>query len=329
MKKIDQIFNNPKKAYIIAEIGSNFNQSLETGFKLIDVAKNSGADAVKFQMFKADTLYPKDKKMNSIFKSIELQKNMAMKFFNYSFKKKIDFFGSSFDEESFLFLEKIGSVAHKVASSETTNLSLLKEFSKSKKPIIISTGMCDIADIYEAVEVCKINNQKIVLLHTSSLYPTNHKDVNISAISTLEKIFNLPVGFSDHTLDDLSAVMSISYGAKVIEKHITLDKNSKGPDHFYASDPDEFSKYVKSIRLAEKIIGNSEIKMHKDLYEFARRDSIHIKKNVKKNEMITLDKIEIKRPATGILSRYLNAVLGKTFNSDIKKGNSLKWHQIK
>lgn len=328
--RIENIFKNNSKSYIIAEIGSNFNQNIDIGFKLIDMAKSAGADAVKFQMFKADTLYPNNRKMNKIFKSIELQNNMAKKFFKYSLKKNIEFFASPFDINSFNFLEKNEVAAHKIASSETTNLSLLKEVSKSSKPIIISTGMCDVADIYEAINVCKLNNNdRIVLLHTTSLYPTIYKDVNLSVIKTLKDIFKLQVGFSDHTLDEYSAVMAISLGAKVIEKHITLDKKMNGPDHFYAAEPNEFNKYVKSIRNAEKIIGKNEIKMHKDLLQTARRNSIHLKKNMRKNEIITYDKIQIKRPANGILERYVSAVIGKKINLNIKKGSALKWEHLK
>ena len=328
--RIENIFKNNSKTYIIAEIGSNFNQDIDIGYKLIDMAKSAGADAVKFQMFKADTLYPNNRKMNKIFKSIELQNKMAKKFFKYSLKKNLEFFASPFDINSYNFLEKNAVAAHKIASSETTNLSLLKEVSKSSKPIIISTGMCDVADIYEAINVCKLNNNnRIVLLHTTSLYPTIYKDVNLSVIKTLKDIFKLQVGFSDHTLDEYSAVMAISLGAKVIEKHITLDKKMIGPDHFYAAEPNEFIKYVKSIRNAEKIIGENEIKMHKDLLQTARRNSIHLKKDMRKNEIITYDKIQIKRPANGILERYVSAVIGKKINSNIKKGSALKWEHIK
>ena len=215
---------------------------------------------------------------------------------------------------------------YKWASSETTNLKNLGIAALYNKPIIISTGMCDIADIYEALEVCKAaSNDEIVLLHTSSLYPTELVDTNLNAMQTLKNIFQLHVGFSDHTINSTSAVVAVALGAKVIEKHITLDKKMKGPDHFYASEPGEFTQYVKDIRNAEASLGSANIEMNSKVRAIARRESIYAKTDIGKNEKIQQKNLEIKKPALGIRPRYLSAVIGTTAKKNIIKNNPITW----
>ena len=275
-----------RKTFVIAEIGSNFNQSLSQAFKLIDVAKSCGADAVKFQLFKADQLYPKVTKEYKIFKSIELKPLWLKKLKRYSDKKKIIFFASSFDKISTKNLIKSKIKILKIASSEITKLHNLSYAASFKIPMIISTGMAELPDIAEAIDVCKkIGNNKICLLHTCSLYPTPLKDLNILNILKLSKIFGLPVGLSDHTIGNTAAISAVTLGAKIIEKHITLNKKSDGPDHFYAAEPQEFRDYVKKIRECEKLIGKEDININPKVRATARRKSIFIKVNSKKIQL--------------------------------------------
>lgn len=319
-----------KKTFIIAEIGSNFNQSLSQAFKLIDVAKSCGADAVKFQLFKADQLYPKNTKEYKIFKSIELKPSWLKKLKKYSDKKKIIFFASSFDKISTKNLIKSNVKIFKVASSEITKLHNLCYAASFKIPMIISTGMAELSDIAEAIDVCKkIGNKKICLLHTCSLYPTPLKDLNISNILKLSKIFGLPVGLSDHTIGNTAAISAVTLGAKIIEKHITLNKKNDGPDHFYAAEPQEFRDYVKKIKECEKLIGKEDISINPKVKATARRKSIFIKVNSKKNSIISKNNIQIlNNDARGIDIRYFNYLLGFKFKRNVKKNTPLRWSTI-
>ena len=319
-----------KKTFVIAEIGSNFNQSLLQAFRLIDVAKSCGADAVKFQLFKADQLYPKNTREYKIFKSIELKPSWLKKLKRYSDKKKIIFFASSFDKTSTKNLIKSKVKIIKIASSEITKLHDLCYAASFKIPLIISTGMAELSDITEAVDVCKkIGNDQIYLLHTCSLYPTPPQDLNISNITKLSKIFDLPVGLSDHTIGNTAAISAVSLGAKVIEKHITLNKNDNGPDHFYAAEPHEFKDYVKKIRECEKLIGREEININSKVRATARRKSIFIKVNSKKNSIISKKNIQIlNNDARGVDTRYFDFLVGFRFKKNVKKNSPLKWSNI-
>jgi len=318
-----------KKVFIIAEIGSNFDQNINKAFKLIDVAKESGADAVKFQLFRAEELYPKSSSAYKIFKSIELQKNWIPQLIKYAQKRKIIFFASAFDKKSILTLIKLKVQILKIASSEITKLHNLSYAASFDIPLIISTGMANLTDITEAVDLCRnIGNNNIYLLHTSSLYPTLPSDVNMKHMTKLGKIFDLPVGFSDHTMSSVAAIAAVALSAKIIEKHITLDKNSSGPDHFYAAEPNEFRKYVRDIREAEKILGKKSIVINPKVKAQARRKSIFVSKNVNKNEIITKKNLIIMDNARGIETRYMMSLLGFKFNNKIKKNSPLDWKYI-
>jgi len=319
--------NDP--VFIIAEIGSNHNQDINIAKKLIDVAAESGADATKFQLFNADELYVPGDGLYEVFKEMQLNTDWLVELKTYTENKDLIFFASPFDEKSIHLLNDHGVLLYKWASSETTNLKNLCVAALYKKPMIISTGMCDLADIYEALEVCKaVGNDDIVLLHTSSLYPTEPEDVNLNVMKTLKKVFHVHVGFSDHTTSSTSAVMAVAFGARVIEKHITLDKKMKGPDHFYASEPDEFKKYVQDIREAKVSLGSGNIEMYPKVCKIARRESIYAKTNIEKGEIIKVEVLEIKKPALGIRPRYLSAVLGMRTKKEIVKNEPITWEVI-
>lgn len=319
-----------KRTFVVAEIGSNFNQSLSRAYKLIDIAKSCGADAVKFQLFKASHLYPKKTKEYKIFKSIELKSSWLKKLKRYSDRKKIIFFASPFDMISTKNLIKSNVKLIKIASSEITKLHDLCYAASYKVPMIISTGMAELSDVSEAIDVCKkIGNNKIYLLHTCSLYPTLPKDLNISNITKLSNIFDLPVGLSDHTIGNTAAISAVSLGAKIIEKHITLNKRDEGPDHFYAAEPHEFKEYVKKIRECEKLIGKQNITINSKVRISARRKSIFINLNSKKNTVISKNNIKISvNDARGIDVRYFDTLIGFKFKRNVKKNSPLKWSCI-
>ena len=247
------------KPYFIAEIGSNFNQDLKVGYQLIDKAKSCGADAVKFQLFKAKKLYPNNKKMFKIFKSIELSENYFKKFYNYAKKLKLDVSASTFDLETAKFLNKFKVDFHKIASSELTNYNLINYLSKTKLPILLSSGMSDLQDIKNAVKICEDNrNFKIVIMQCGSDYPLKHKDVNLKTLATFKSNFKYHLGYSDHTIAEVAGIASVGFGATVFEKHITLNKKSKGPDHFFAMEPADFKNYIIMIKEAYKCLGTSK-----------------------------------------------------------------------
>ena len=322
----DRYIGENDPVFIIAEIGSNHNQDINIAKKLIDVAADAGADAAKFQLFDADELYKPGDELYDVFKEMQLNTDWLVELKTYTESKGLIFFASPFDEKSIHLLNDHGVSLYKWASSETTNLKNLRIAASHNKPMIISTGMCDLADIYEALEVCKAaGNEDIVLLHTTSLYPTEPKDVNLNVLKTFKKVFNVFVGFSDHTISSTAAVMAVSFGATVIEKHITLDRKMKGPDHFYASEPAEFKSYVQDIRTAEKVMGSDKVEMHPDVKRVARRTSIYAAVDIEKGSLISENMLQVKRPGEGIRPRYLEAVIGARTNKKISKNTPINW----
>ena len=325
----DRYIGNNEPVFIIAEIGSNHNQDINIAKKLIDVAAAGGADAAKFQLFDADELYKPEDEFYSAFKKNQFNTDWLSELKNYTENKGLVFFASPFDEKSIHLLNDHGISLYKWASSEITNLNNLRIAASYNKPMVISTGMCDLADIYEALAICNATgNDDIVLLHTSALYPTEPDDANLNTMKTLKRIFQVHVGFSDHTMSSTAAVVAVALGATVIEKHITLDKKMKGPDHFYASEPKEFKQYVQDIREAESSLGSETIEMHSKVRKIARRESIYAKTNIDKGEIIKAENLEIKKPALGIRPRYISAVIGMRAKKNIIKTKPITWESI-
>lgn len=317
---------NINTPYIIAEIGSNFNQSLTLAKKLIISAKNSGADAVKFQLFNSNKLYPNNKKMKNIFKKIELKKKWIKILYEFSKKNKIDFFLSVFDTSNLKFIEKFNFKFYKIASSEVTNFKLLKSISKTNKIFILSTGMCDLGDVVKAVSILKKN---IILMQCHSVYPLPTKDANLNVLKTFKKRFkNVVLGFSDHTMSNIPAITSVSLGALVFEKHFTLNKKFKGPDHFYAYNPTQFKKYVSDIKIAFNSLGSEKKFLLPEEKKFGRRYGLYIKKDQKRNTIITKKMLILKQPALGIRDKYIKKVLGKKLKFDLKANDPILYKHI-
>ena len=329
--------NNP--TYIIAEIGSNHNKDKKIAKKMIDKAAEAGVDAVKFQTFKAETLYSKktpkfskDKmKPYDLIKSIELPRQWQKELYQYATKKKLHFLSSPFDFEAVDELDKIGVLAFKVASFEITDLELLKHIAKKKKPVILSTGMASIEEIEEAIDVIRSQgNDNIVLLHCNSMYPSPIDIVNLNAINTMQSAFQIPIGFSDHTLGIHIPVAAVVSGARVIEKHITLDRKMKGPDHNFSIEPDELKQMVQNIRDVEKAMGTGvkEIsKKEKEMYEKGRR-SIIAAQDISKDTKITRSMLIVKRPGYGIKPKFIDIVVGKKAKKDISEDQWITWEDI-
>ena len=338
----NNIISKKDKCFMIAEIGSNHNNKLSNAYKMIDLAKKSGANAVKFQTFKAEKHFSKyapsfkflkNKPMYKLIKDLEINRSWHKKLFDYCKKKKIIFFSSPCDFEAVDELNNLGVKLFKVASFDITDLQLIKYIAKKNKPIILSTGLASIKDIERAVNTCKsVNNNKIILLECTSLYPAPERLMNLKAISTLEKKFKTIVGFSDHSLGDHMALASIGFAAKVIEKHFTLNKKMKGPDHAFAIEPKELKIMIEKIRMVEEGMGNGVKGIYSDeekiMAKKARR-SIHSSKDLKIGDIIKAEDLVFKRPGFGIEPYLWKKIIGKRVNIKIKKDYWIKWEMLK
>jgi N,N'-diacetyllegionaminate synthase len=316
--------------YIIAEAGSNFDGKLAQAKQLIDVAVDAKADAVKFQMFRAAVLYPdKTQPVHARVKDVELPREWLGELMAHAKKKDIDFLMTPFDAEAIDLLEKADVKAYKWGSSETTNHRLLLKAARTRKPVYLSTGMCTMADIAEAVEILDANGcPEVTILHCYAVYPTAYEDAQLRVMETLRRAFGKPVGFSDHSLGIALPIAAAALGAKVIEKHFTLDRTLKGPDHSYALEPGELKEMIAQIRNVEKAMGSSEKKMHADETAWGRRDGLYAKRAIKKGQTLAASDLLIKRPATSLASRYQASVVGMTAKSNLKEGDPIHWKDV-
>jgi N,N'-diacetyllegionaminate synthase len=308
------------KTIVIAEIGVNHNGSIFKAKKLIDIAKKANADFVKFQSYIPDEIvtndlpklnYQKNKNKNKK----ESMKQLLDKYYlnfnnlkilkNYSKKKKINFLCSPFGEKSFLFIKKLRLNYIKIASGEITNFPLLKLIAKYNKIIFLSTGMSYLNEVSRALNFLIKNGQskkKIYLLHCTTQYPTLPEDTNLNAMITLKKKFKIAIGYSDHTTGCEASLCAVSLGAKVIEKHLTLDKKMEGPDHKASLEPEEFIKFVKKIRNIEKMRGSyvkTPTAKEKKILPFIRK-SIVAKTQISKGELFSEKNITAKRSNGGV-----------------------------
>jgi len=331
------------KVIIIAEAGVNHNGSLKIAKKLIDAAKFAGADIIKFQTFKASSLAtikaPKAKyqilksktKENQfeMLKKLELKHDYHFDLIRYCRLKNIEFLSSAFDLTDLDFLKKLKLKRFKIPSGEITNYLYLKKIGSFKKKIILSTGMSNLNEIGKALSIIYkkgIKKNQITLLHCTSEYPAPIDGLNLNAITTLRKKFNLDIGYSDHTTNYITAVAAVALGAKIIEKHLTLDNNLIGPDHKSSLNPEDFKLMVKFIRQTEKSLGNGvkiPNKYEKKNIKIVRK-SIVAKDNIRKGEIFSIKNLSFKRPGYGISPMKLMKVIGKKAKKNFKKDDLIK-----
>lgn len=319
--------------FIIAEIGVNHNGDLNLAKKMILEAKKAGVDAVKFQSFKANKLVSKGAKkadyqlkntnneesQYNMIKRLELTKEDHIYLKSLCDSEGIMFLSSPFDVESAKLLLSLSVDTVKIPSGEITNLPYLEEIGSLYKNIIISTGMSNLDEIKEAINILnKFGDKNITVLHCNTEYPTPMEDVNLLAIKTLEKELNLPIGYSDHTDGIEVSISAVALGATVIEKHFTLDKNLEGPDHKASLEPKELKKMVDSIRNIEKALGNGiKLPSNSEKKNIAiARKSIVAKCNICKGEVFTKENLDIKRPGDGISPMKWYEVLGQVAKRD-------------
>ena len=328
---------NTSKVFIIAEAGVNHNGSLDLSYQLIDVAKSAGADAVKFQTFKAENVvsrladkaeYQKkttgtDKSQLEMIKKLELSFDDFIKLKKYCDKKEIMFLSTPFDHQSIDFLNELGLDTFKIPSGEIINLPYLRKIGSLNKKLIMSTGMANLGEVESAIDILVKSGTKranITILHCTTNYPCPYEEVNLKAMLTLKEAFKVPVGYSDHTLGIEVPIAAVALGAKIIEKHFTLDKKLPGPDHKASLEPAELKKMIKAIRNIEIALGDGIKKPNISEIEIMKvvRKSIVASKSIKKGEMFTKTNITVKRPGIGISPMRWDEVIGERANRDFK-----------
>jgi len=324
--------------FIIAEAGVNHNGSIELAKKLIDVASKAGVDAVKFQTFKAENLVSKntqkadyqkettdaDESQFDMIKKLELDTDTHTELMAYCKSKNIMFLSTPFDHDSIDMLNDLGLDIFKIPSGEITNLPYLRHIGRLGKKVILSTGMADIGEIEDALDVlveAGTSKEDINVLHANTMYPTPMEDVNLKAMVTIGNTFDIAYGYSDHTLGIEVDIAAVALGARVIEKHFTLDNTMDGPDHKASLEPSELIAMVKSIRNIELALGSSLKKpspSEKPNMAIARK-SIVAKRAIKAGEVLSEDNLAIKRPGTGLSPMQWDSIIGIKAQKDYKE----------
>ncbi|MFY4764494.1 N-acetylneuraminate synthase [Aliarcobacter butzleri] len=326
------------KVFVIAEAGVNHNGSIDIAKKLIDVASESGVDAVKFQTFKAENLVSKnaqkadyqkrttDKNESQfdMIKKLELDVDTHKELMAYCKSKNIMFLSTPFDHDSIDLLSDLGLEIFKIPSGEITNLPYLRHIGRLNKKVILSTGMADNGEIEDALDVliaAGTKKENITVLHANTMYPTPMEDVNLKAMVTIGNTFDITFGYSDHTLGIEVDIAAVAMGACCIEKHFTLDKTMEGPDHKASLEPDELKAMVKAIRNIELALGSCVKKPSKSEIpniQIARK-SIVAKVDIKKGELLSEDNLTIKRPGNGINPMRWDEIVGSIATKDYKE----------
>lgn len=331
--------------FVIAEAGLNHNNNIIIAKQLIDAAKKAGCNAIKFQNFEPESrVSRKIKSANyseetdglqeniyDMFKRLHINFNDFKKIFNYARKKNIEIFSTPFDEKSVDLLERLNVKFYKIASVDLVNIPLLEKVANTNKPVILSTGMSNLANIEEAVDVFKKNgNKNLILLHCLSSYPANKNEMNLKVIETLKKNFNIPVGFSDHFPGIEISLISIGLGANIIERHFTLNKNFEGPDHLLSSEPEEMKNLVDFAVNSKNIIGDGVKVIQQSEFKIinSQRKSLYAKRNIKVGEKINNKNIIVKGPAGGILPKYINIIINRNARNEILQDHPITWNDI-
>lgn len=333
-------------AFIIAEAGVNHNGDITLAKALIDQAAKIGANAVKFQTFRADRLVSKkapkaryqirntdaQESQYRMIRKLELDEAAHKALIAYCGKRQITFLSSPFDEESADLLERLGVSSFKIPSGEITNEPFLKYLAAKNKPLILSTGMSTLGEVEQAIGwILSINNVPLTLLHCVTEYPTPPDQVNLRAIDTLRQAFNLPVGLSDHTEGIEIAIAAVARGAVMIEKHFTLDRNMPGPDHKASLEPGEFQNLVTAIRNVEKALGDGVKKPApcELANQKVARKSLVAAHRLKAGHVLKEKDVAIKRPGHGLLPQMAPLVIGRTVRKPIQADEVLTWEHFR
>jgi|LWDU01.1.fsa_nt_gi N-acetylneuraminate synthase len=330
--------------YIVAEMSANHGGDIKNAYKIIKMAKDSGADAVKMQTYTPETLtldcdlpdfqlteglWAGDS-LYSLYKKACTPWSWHKKLFDYAEEIGITIFSSPFDNAAVDLLESLETPAYKIASFEIIDLPLINYVAQTGKPIIISTGMASIKEIQDAVETAlKKGCKELSILHCVSGYPAPAKDYNLATLSDMQQRFNLVTGLSDHTLDNTIAVASISLGASIIEKHVTLDRNGVGPDDSFSLEPKGLKDLCFSTKKAWDSLGVIDYSIKSSEQENMKfRRSLYFVKNIKKGEVVTEKHIESIRPGYGLPPKFFNEILGLVVTRDVNRGESVQFNML-
>ncbi len=319
--------------YIIAELSANHNGDINNAKKIIEVAKKSGADAIKLQTYRPDTItldsdLPdfqikeglwKGRTLYELYEWAHTPWEWHPPLFEYARNLGITIFSSPFDTTAVDFLESLNAPAYKIASFEAVDLSLIKYVASTRKPMIISTGMADASEIEEAIEAAREGGCKdLALLHCVSGYPAPASDYNLRTITDMIERYGLVTGLSDHTIDNTTAISSVALGASIIEKHVTLDRSGGGPDDSFSLEPEDLTALCRDTKTAWQALGKVDYgRKSSELGNVQFRRSLYFVKNLKSGDIITEDAVRSVRPGYGLAPKMLKAVIGKRVICDI------------
>lgn len=325
--------------YIVAELSANHNGNIETAYKIIEAAKQSGADAVKLQTYRPDTMTIdcdrnefrihgglwNGRTLYDLYEEAHTPWEWHAPLFEYARKLGITIFSSPFDNTAIDLLEDLNTPAYKIASFELVDLPLIKYAASTGKPMILSTGIADAEEIQEAIDAAREGGCKeLAILHCVSAYPAPAKDYNLRIIPDMIERFGLVTGLSDHTLDNTTAITSIAMGSSIIEKHFTLDRNNGGPDDSFSLEPEELKRLFKDSKTAWESLGQVSYerkKSEKDNAVFRR--SLYVVQDIKAGEILTKKNVKSIRPGLGIAPKYFEQVMGRVALNDIDRGKPL------
>lgn len=334
------------KAFIIAEAGVNHNGSLELALKLVDAAKASGADAVKFQTFRADLLatrsahkaayqertVSKAESQFEMLQRLQLDAEAHRRILEHCRQLGMEFLSSPFDTDSADLLDSLGVSTFKIPSGEITNIPFLEHLARKGKPLILSTGMSTLGEVEAAVNVIRrTQSVPLTLLQCVTEYPAPYDSVNLRAMLTLQRAFGVPVGYSDHTPGIEIAVAAVAIGAEVIEKHYTLDRSLPGPDHAASLEPDELKAMVTAIRHVEAALGDGiKAPAACELSNMGvARKSVVARHSMPKGHVLSTEDLAVKRPGTGLPPNAIGNLVGRTLGKDVEEDELIDWAQLK
>jgi pseudaminic acid synthase len=326
--------------YVIAEMSANHNGNISNAYKIIDMAKASGADAVKLQTYHPDTITmdmntPEfmiegglwdGKSLHELYKGAFMPWEWHKPLFEYAKRVGITIFSSPFDNTAVDLLEDLNTPAYKIASFEAVDLPLIKYVAQTGKPMIISTGMADAEEIQEAIEAAREGGCKeLAILHCVSAYPALASDYNLRTLADMRQKFGLVTGLSDHTIDNTTAITSVALGASIIEKHVTLDRNGGGPDDSFSLESGELKQLCAGAKTAWESLGKIDYGLkssEKSNIKFRR--SLYFVKDIKKGEVITAEHLKSIRPGYGLAPKYMKSMIGMIAKKSVKKGTPCK-----
>jgi N-acetylneuraminate synthase len=330
--------------YVIAEMSANHNGDINNAYKIIKMAKEAGADAVKLQTYRPDTITMDMKtpefmiegglwggqSLYELYESAYMPWDWHKPLFDYAREIGITIFSSPFDKTAVDLLEDLNAPAYKIASFEAVDLPLIKYTASTGKPMIISTGMADAEEIQEAIDAAKSGGcQQLVILHCVSGYPAPAEDYNLRTLVDMQKRFGLPVGLSDHTLDNTTAIASVALGACVIEKHVTLDRCGGGPDDSFSLEPAELKALCDGAKTAWQSLGQIDYgRKSSEQGNVKFRRSLYAVQDIKAGDMISEENVRSIRPGYGLAPKYWDEIVGKVVRTAIKRGSAIVWNDI-